>query len=524
MKDFQRFVLEQNIEDLQEKLFRKFLSAVKATIQKVVKRVVSSFKKLRPGQKVIMKVPMPSTLKESSNTGKAGGELAEVALLNELFILLKSELKKNGVSESEVHERLYFNHGINRDTWKRGAYLDASNTYDGSAKTARDKADKDKWASHGKAAAKLLFQQLKTELGEDINVVNFQMLHEGQKEIGKSKRDFSIVLHKHNEEKLYQTLGFSMKATLDNSPYETPNQAYQSGYAAIALGFITGKYTKEIEDLGGALGGYSRMVNDLKKIEDPAERKNQLERIKDSYEKTYLYQLDKIGTEMGYGTSTIRGNELSNMSNRSLLLGQYLDALTRYFNDIKKERSAFKKEHGKSKGSHEEEFIVNVNDYIEILYDILMQKKEENETQIIRSILKFGGIEKDLYYIAAGVAPDDKKGSAAISTLFNNDWEKMRDTLLRSRSLILDVEKGENTKGVSNIIVRIKRKDGTTLVRFGIWKDRQDARISLPKFSEDGEYEKIDTGYKTPKGKPRMKTVDQSGLLRKYATGKHNID
>ena len=324
-----------------------------------------------------------------------------------------------------------------------------------------------------------------------------------------------------------------MKATLDNSPYETPPQAYQSGYAAIVLGLITGKYTKELEDMGGALGGYSRMVNDLNKVKDPQERKEKLAKIKVSYEKTYLYQLDKLGTEMGYGTSTLRGNQLPTLSNSSLLLGQYLDAMQNYFKNIKKERKAHKDLHGKSKGTFDDQFIVHVNDYMNIVYDVLEQEIQKDEIKLIRSILKFGGIEKDLYYIAAGLSPKDPTASAAVSTLFNGEWEKLRDTLLKSKSLYIELDKVGKDNGTNNIMVRIKSngigvskkwKAGTTLVRFSIYKDRQDARISLPKFADQPDSEKIVTGFKTKKGADQTQTIDKSGLLRKYTTGKYNID
>ena len=525
---------EDQVEDLDENIFRNFLSAIKKAASRLIKKAVNSFKKLRPGGKVTLRIPIPKNLKESAQTGKAGGELAELALLNKLHILLTKYIKKHDdIPMSDVSDRVYFNNNVDRKTWYASAYNAASETFNKSAKSASDKKEKTVWIRHGEAAAQLIFNQLKQELGDSISSVDFQMLHDGMKEIGKSKKDFSIILHKHDREKTKRVLGFSMKATLDKSPYSTPPQAYQSGYAAIVMGLISGKYTKELEDMGGSLAGYSRMVNDLEGVTDPGERKEKLAKIKASYEKTYLYELDKIGTTMGYGSSTLKGNQIPSLSNSSLLLGQYLDALMNYFQSVKKERSMHKKEHGKSMGSHENEFIVHVNDYMEIIYDVLQNEIENNEVKLIRSILKFGGIEKDLYYIAAGLSPDNPTASAAISTLFNGEWEKMRDTLLKSKSLYIETERVEKNNGINNILVKIKSnglglsKDweaGTTLVRFSLYKDRQDARITLPKFFEE---DNVKVGQRLSTNGKRMiggKTVDQNSLLRKYATGKYNIE
>ena len=175
---------------------------------------------------------------------------------------------------------------------------------------------------------------------------------------------------------------------------------------------------------------------------------------------------------------------------------------------------------------------MHVNDYVEIIYDVLEQEINKNPTAIIRRILKFGGIEEDLYYIAAGLSPNDSTASAAVSTLFNGEWENMRDSLLKSRSLSISLERQTNSKGANNIYVKItsnglgltkKWKAGTTLVRFKIWKDAADGRISLPKFFEE-DMVKVDQ-RPSANGKKMVggKTVDQNSLLRRYATGERNM-
>lgn len=531
MEDFKAFVQEQ---ELRENIFRKFLDSVRKTIARVVRASISRFKKVKPGQSVRIRFSLPSTLSENIQTAKAGGELAELALLNELATLLSNYISStDGIPKSSVSERVYFNNGMDQKSWKTTTYAKADKSYNSSAKTAVDKKEKTMWISHGKTAGKLLFDQIKKELGGDISYTNIQMLHEGQDEIGKSKKDFSIILHKHDEAETKRTLGFSMKATLKGSPYETPAQAYQSGYAATVLGLITGKYSKEMEDMGGDISGYVSMVNRLKTIEDPDQRAAQLQKIKSSYEKTYLYTLDKLGSEMGYGTTTLKGNQIPDLSRSSLLLGQYLDALSRYFKDSKKQRRA-EKDSGErgTRSSYSDEFTMHVNDYVEIIYDVLEQEINKNPTAIIRRILKFGGIEEDLYYIAAGLSPNDSTASAAVSTLFNGEWENMRDSLLKSRSLSISLERQTNSKGANNIYVKItsnglgltkKWKAGTTLVRFKIWKDDKDGRISLPKFFEE-DMVKVDQ-RPSANGKKMVggKTVDQNSLLRRYATGERNM-
>ena len=523
MKDFKNHLIDEGYEfeyDLNEiAYFRRFLTSLKKIVARVVQKGAALFRKARPGQAVRLRFPIPDFLSESNNTGKSGGELAEVALLYELSDLIEKHLTSLGVSKTEAKNRVYFNNRVGRDTWYSQTYHAADMQYNASAKTASDKKEKNQWVNHGKAGAKLIFNQLKDKLGdENFLVTDFQMDHEGQSETGKTKKDFSVLLRKHDTNRLKRTLGFSMKATVNGSPYDTPPQAYQTGYAAIVISLITGKYTKEMSDMGGDITGYSQMVNGLKKIKDPEKRKNQLEKIKDSYEKTYLYTLDKLGTKLGYGTSTLKNNDIASLSNRSLLLGQYLDALSRYFKTSKKEKRAG--------GEYGDDLIVNINDYMAIIYDVLEQRISNKKTKqdTIQAILKFGGIEKNLYYLAAGVAPGDKQGSAAVTTLFNNDYEKMVKELLNTE---LDMTLDYETKGTgkNSIIIRVHRKDGTTLVRFNLYKDHQDTRITLPSFSHDGEYEKVD--MRPSKDGSRMiggKTVDQSKLLRKFATNKYNMD
>jgi len=175
--------------------------------------------------------------------------------------------------------------------------------------------------------------------------------------------------------------------------------------------------------------------------------------------------------------------------------------------------------------AYEENFVVHYNDYISIIYDVLEQRISNKKTKqdTIQAILKFGGIEKDLYYLAAGVAPGDKEGSAAVTTLFNNDYEKMVKELLKTE-LDMTLEYDSKGTGKNNLVIRVHRLDGTTLIRFHLYKDHQDTRISLPSFSHDGEYEKVDQRV-NKKGKlVGGKTVDQSKLLRKFATNKYNMD
>ena len=535
MKGFNDWSYDVEVESLGENIFKRFVNNVKQVASRVIKRSVSAFKKVRPGGKVVIRFPIPRSITESAQTGKSGGELAELALLDELHSLLAKHIsKKDGVPRSSISERVYFNHGVDKNTWYNSAYKTGESNYDKSAKTASDRKEKSMWIQHGKTSGQLIYRQLVAELGEDISLTNFQLLHEGQSEIGKTKKDFSIILHKHNSLDAKRSLGFSMKATVNGSPYETPTQAYQSGYAATVLSLITGKYTKEMENLGGDIAGYSAAINRLKDIKDPDKRTEQLAKIKSSYEKTYLYTLDKMGTKMGYGTSTLKGNQIADIhKNSALLLGQYLDALQRYFKDSKKQRRAEKDAGLRAQRSGRgEEFTVQVNDYIEIVYDILNQEIKKNPIAVIRKLLKFGGIEKDLYYIAAGLSPKSSTASAAVSTLFDGEWEKMRDALLKSKSLSIEIQKKTTNAGANNIFVEIKSnglgltkdwKAGTTLVRFTIWKDDKDTRITLPKFNDE-DMVKVDQRTSADgKRKVGGKTVDANSLLRKYGSGKINI-
>ena len=189
-------------------------------------------------------------------------------------------------------------------------------------------------------------------------------------------------------------------------------------------------------------------------------------------------------------------------------------------------KRAHKAEFGNSQGFEEGDFVVTVNDYMAIIADVLEQRLANKKTKqdTIQAVLKFGGIKKDLYYLAAGVAPGDKQGSAAVSTLFDHDYEKMVKELLKTE-LDMTLEYEHKNTGKNEIIIRIHRKDGTTLVRFTLYKDHQDTRISLPAFSHDGEYEKVD--QRPSKDGKRMvggKTVDQSKLLRKFGTKRINMD
>ena len=485
MENFKDFYLKEN-------RFKKFYDSLKRIVISVINRGIRRYKKVGAGKSITMNFKVPKPLTEGIQDAKKGGEVAEGACLLELSTKLEQYLSKE-----KTHGEVYFvDRGgrLSISAWQNKVYKADIEGFKKSVTDPKERASITKWQSHGVAAGFLMFQQITNDLGDDAFITDFELEHLGVSETGKSKADFSVKLRKFDTKMLQTTIGVSMKTTKDKSPYQTPSQAYQSGYSAIVMSLLTGKYSKDYENITTDLGSYSKQLKKLEKIEDPDARIKQLAIIKKSYEGTYLHKLDMMGKKMGYW----------NNKGKNKYLGEYLSSLDNYFKEYKKNKKMGQKNGTVSKLKNappDTGHIAEINDYILIIHDVLETKVKSDKQGVIQAILKFGGIEKDLYYLAAGVNPNDKAASAAVSTMYNNDYKKMVKELLNTE-LDIDFEiKGKKT-GSSSIVARVKRKtDQTTLVKFEIYKDTAQARISLPTFADQD----------TQGGKDK--------LLKKYATG-----
>ena len=485
MENFKNFYLEEN-------RFKKFYDSLKRIVISVINRGIRRYKKVGAGKSITMNFKVPKPLTEGIQDAKKGGEVAEGACLLELSTKLEQFLSKQ-----KTHGEVYFvNRGgrLSISAWKDKVYKTDIEGFKKSVTDPKERASITKWQSHGVAAGLLMFEQITTELGDDAFITDFELEHLGVSETGFTKTDFSIKMKKFDTKRLTSTINVSMKATKDKSPYSTPSQAYQSGYSAIMMSLLTGKYTKEYENIDSTITSYTAQLKKLERITDPDERIKQLAKVKKTYEGTYLYKLDQIGKDIGYW----------NNKGKNKYLGEYLNSLDNYFKEYKKNKKMGQKNGTVSKLKNappDTGHIAEINDYILIIHDVLETKVKSDKQGVIQAILKFGGIEKDLYYLAAGVNPNDKAASAAVSTLYNKDYKEMVKELLDTE-LDIDFEIKGKKNGASNIVARIKRKtDQTTLVKFDIYKDDKEARISLPTFADQD----------SQGGKDK--------LLKKYASG-----
>ena len=522
--------IQEDSEELHEikNPFRTFYAFLKKNVARLVKAAASKFKKLKPGKSVTIKLSLPSNLFESNKLSKMGGELAELALLDKLYDLLVSDFtKQKSIDKKEAEKRVRFLGHSSKKAWKSSVYNGGVKGFNDSAKKYDVPVGEKKiWIANGHKGAELFFSQFKSQLGDDFYVTDFELIHEGVSETGKSKRDFAITLKKHSTQELEKFIGVSMKASEKGTPYSTPGQAMQTGFAAMAMGLITGKYNTDNDDIDGALASFTRALTKHNKMvedgESPEKIIAQKAKCDEIYKRTYLAELDKQGQKLGY----------------DYLLGDYLYYLGKdhkhYLQGKKSEKKA-KVAAGEmpasGKGSQvpmAPEFHAMMDDYVSIIEKLLkdLNKTPSGKNKLIEAFVKFGGIEEDLHYVAAGIA--DPKGDAAVrsavSTLYNKEYETRRDSVLVDPKLLeVQIERASRSK---IILTLVRKKDQQELITFDFVHNQRDVHIKLPKFDGEkllkkyGSSDSLPLDAKQPNTLPGVETTPKKKALKKFSTKK----
>ena len=488
MKDFNSFsdTHEKEKLSLDEASFSAFKRFFSNSIKKTVARARSILSKLRLGKTARINFSIPKLVVEEQQIGKVGGEMAEVACLDKLYELLN----KSGF---EVTFRNEAGATISYNTWKTQVYKKNEEEFHKSEAKKNNKLKKiEVWRAHGHASGQLLYQQFKKNLGKKFSpsLTEFSLQHLGQSMSGISKADFAVyVKHKDANEILKN---FSMKATESGGPYKTPTQGLNAGYTSIVVSIVSGgkystNFVKSLDEYGG-LRSLTRKANKLKEAkESGADRSTRIKlakEVEEAYQGTYLAWLDEEGKKLGYG---------------ELGLGRYVSELRDYFNNFK---SAGGKKHGSKDGRRVAAFSAKVDDYINVLRDLIDSKlKGKDKEEIIDGIMRLGGLEPNLYYIAAGVDPKDPEASLAISTLSSSGYQKKLDELFGKEALDARTLK---TKSGDLFFIVSNRNTKRDIVSFQIYKSHQDTRIELPYFAPEDE--EFDLGKE-----------DGTGLLKKFA-------
>jgi hypothetical protein len=479
--------------DLDEGI-RQWFTKAKSVISSAFKSAMNRIRKLKAGQSVNIPLSLPKNISEEKQLGKKGGELAEVAMIRELYRLLN---QKN----VEVY---YWEQGkkLSRAKFKNDIFdknLEDYRKQEGKNKRKRE----NDWIKHGKAGAQHVFTYLE-ELPGPWSMYRIKLEHLGEALTGISKGDINVIVEVKKTDEVLDYIGhLSVKTTLENSPFETPNNGLQTGWETFVLQLLTGKTSNVLKkDLMTETKVESLIRQAQKKLEGqseylenaiaeaervkgnkntPAQRRDVARKIKkyratvseakelveeanENYKKTLEYTLDQLGESIGIETS----------------LSKYMKDIVKTFKEY---GSAPGRANARDPAKRKDEKITLKNkeaikEYMLIIKKALQRhmKSPAKKEEMIRGIMKLGGIESGLDYVALGVNPDDQDASWAISTLGSNEYKKL-EKIIRG-TLGASVIETSNGEGLRFVVTKNKKE----ILSFGIGKSVNNSRIYLPTF------------------------------------------
>lgn len=437
-------------EDLDEGI-KSALSFFKRSISRIVNSASRGLSALKPGKKHVMKFSIPLTISEAKQkqTGKKGGELAEVALLDKLYDKLVAH---KGLNKSSVK----FKGHSSREDWKKTAYkknLDSYRKQEGSNTRKKE----DVWIKHGYAGAEEMYQRMVSNIGRDkMSLCSFELIHLGKDEEGSSKIDFSVSVQMKSSKEIVDMLNISLKATEKGTPFDTPSNGLQTSWEKFILSLTSGKYLRELD--------FQTRTKYEKHMDKFAKTGKQMwfDRAQEVFVKTPEYQLDKLGEEIGYKW---KGKNLSD----------FMAAAAASF-------EAQRKSGGKNAPANIVKAAeVNQDEYYNVIIMAVEQKLKTHKDEMIEGVLRLGGVESDLDYISLGIDPSDEVTSAAVSTLYNEKYTDLIKTLTAKQKDNLDA-KIEIVGRSPRFMIFDKRTPRKSLITFNIYKEVNNARIQLPTF------------------------------------------
>jgi len=484
MKSFSDFNKEA---ELYEGSVRSLLSATKSIISRTFSKAMKGLKRLKSGQTLNVRFSLPKMTNEEKQTGKKGGELAEVALLKDLYRQL-----------SLLNVDVQYGQGEPPRPMSLSAFNEhyKKNLKEYRAQEAGNKVKREKdWISHGKAGADHIMTYLHGLPG-DWGLYEVTLVHLGEELTGKSKGDINIQFRAKDTDKILKDIGhLSLKATLKGTPYNTPDNGLQTSWNSFVFQLLTGKTSRQLEfvtstsvektlerankrvatandKLTKALEKESvaRTPKQTERAKEAVEKhrlaiqvaQKQVEDAQEEYKNTLEYNLDELGKSLGYKT----------------LMAKYMVALTDRF-------TAYNKAPGDArKGTKDADLVLDnrkaTKEYMTVIRKALEAylKNPRKKQEMIRGILKLGGIETGLQYVALGLDKDSTTGkeiSAAVSTLGNKDYKKLEKLILSN----LDAKVEPNKDGTLSFTV-IKNKQ--SVASFTIKREINNSRVTLPSF------------------------------------------
>ena len=490
MLKFSKYV-DTSYESLDEGI-QQWLSKAKNMISRSFNTAMKKVKKLKAGQSISVPVRMPKNISEAKEKqlGKKGGELAEVAMMRKLFKMLQAQ-------RVEVY---YWQDGkkLSQAGFNKGVFDKNLQDYrKQEGKNAR-KREND-WIKHGEAGALHVFTHL-NELEGPWDLYRIKLEHLGEALTGISKGDINVIVEVKKSSEVLDYIGhLSVKTTLDGSPFDTPENGLQTGWTTFIFQMLTGKTSNvlkkdwvtetKIESLIKAANKtletqsayLDTWVDKASDATTPGQRKNVAKRIKQYragirdaksrvdeaqqlYKNTVEYALDELGEKIGYETS-----------------------LSKYMKEVDEVFKEYLVAPGRANATDESkrkpaDIVMRNTDtqkeYMSIIkraLDMTLKSPKKKE-QLIQGILKLGGIESGLDYLALGVNPDDKEASWAVSTLGNKDYAKLEKVIMSNLDAHVDFISGG--KGLVFTITKNKKE----IMSFDIHKHVNNVRINLPHF------------------------------------------
>lgn len=497
--------------DLDEGI-RQWIGDAKRSISGAFRSAMKKIKRLKAGESHSISVSMPKNISEAKEkqTGKKGGELAEVAMIRKLYKMLKSQ-----------RVEVYF--------WEQGKQVSTQyfnkNIFDKNLQDYQKQEGKNKkkregdWIKHGEAGADHIFNYL-NELEGPWDLYRIKLEHLGEIGTGKFKGDVNVIVEVKSTDEVLDYIGnISVKTSLDKTPFKTPSNGLQTGWSNFVLQLLTGKTSNILKKdyisqtrveklIASAEKKFAKQSDYLQsavatadEIKDgkntPAQRRNVAKKLRkyragvaeakadideayQQYENTIEYELDELGASIGMKSSL------------SLYMEEIVGAFERYQQAPGDNRSPDPKlQKPKSVTLDDQKMRKEYFNIIKKALDAKIRKGGKEMDELIQGILKLGGIETGLDYVALGVNPDDKDASWAISTLGNKDYKKLEKILRGKLSAHTTIGK--------RVEFHITKNDKTILT-FPIIKEINNARIRLPKFGGGDDEKNI-------------------SLLKKYAQG-----
>jgi hypothetical protein len=478
---------------------RSLLSAMKSTITRTFSRAMKGLKKLKSGQALNIRLSLPKMMDEAKDkqTGKKGGELAEVALLKDLhrqLSVINVDVKYGEEDPPRPISVAAFNQ------------IYAKNLKEYRAQEAGNKQKREKdWIAHGKAGANHIMTYLHGIPGE-WDMYEVLLVHLGEELTGKSKGDINIQIRVKDSDKILKDIGhMSIKTTLDGTPFETPNNGLQTSWNSYVFQVLTGKTSRQLKyvselsverDIARASKKIASANAKLEKAltrqtaartdkqaasaAEAVERYNvdlriaeqMLKDAKEAYKGTLEYNLDELGKKLGYKTSMAKYME------------EITDSFTRYYKSPGRSNAADPSQRKSADITADNKKATF--EYTEIVRRAVEAtlKDKKKKQEMIKGIMALGGIESGLDYLALGVderSDEYKKMSAAVSTLGSSDYKKLKNQLTGT----LDAKVIRDGNASLKFTVLKNRKE---ILSFALYKEINNSRIALPSFeSPDGK-------------------------------------